>query len=446
MTKRYLAEADSIEFTVKFSSDITITGGAPELVFKDMSDGFIHGPATYLGKVSNDTLSFSYTTQLDDNAYLIDFSHIELNGASLKKSDGSDVDTDIKDGLFSSKHKIGMDTVVDLSITLNGLREQLPPPDTPNPGPGPWLINGSLYPVIEVNGRDIEGFSYKLVSSSEDCKKDGGFTTVHAKSVTLDMSKESAGPKYLCALGKVSSGFIKPLESGASEYPWYYDNTIPNIVNVTAPDGDDIYKESETITVRLEFSETVKLTNPSSLQLSFVNDLDSTVTGNAQYDSGDGTKFLNFEYLVQAGDNSSQLNVKELLLNGAEIKDLAGNSADIYISNTALQKNNTVKIDTLAPRVVDIDTLSPSGYYSAGEKIEIEVKFSEVVKVVGSPELVFTTDSIPNTPLLMRAYSRQDADMKSLYFEYTVQANDNHAGIDIASISLTKYRYPRFGR
>ena len=87
-----------------------------------------------------------------------------------------------------------------------------------------------------------------------------------------------------------------------------------------------------------------------------MNDLDSTVTGNAQYDSGDGTKFLNFEYLVQAGDNSSQLNVKELLLNRAEIKDLAGNSADIYISNTALQKNNTVKIDTLAPRVVDIDT------------------------------------------------------------------------------------------
>ena len=392
VTKRYLAEADSIEFTVKFSSDITITGGTPELVFKDMSDGFIHGPATYLGKISSDTMSFSYTTQLDDNAYLIDFSHIELNGASLKKSDGSDIDTDIKDGLFSSKHKIGMDTVVDLSITLNGLREQLPPPDTPNPGPGPWLINGSLYPVIEVNGRDIEGFSYKLVSSSEDCKKDGGFTTVHAKSVTLDMSKESAGPKYLCALGKVSSGFIKPLESGASEYPWYYDNTIPNIVNVTAPDGDDIYKESETITVRLEFSETVKLTNPSSLQLSFVNDLDSTVTGNAQYDSGDGTKFLNFEYLVQAGDNSSQLNVKELLLNGAEIKDLAGNSADIYISSSALQQNNTVKIDTLAPSVIDIDSLA-SGYYSAGEKIEIEVKFSEVVKVVGSPELVFTTDS-----------------------------------------------------
>ena len=402
-----------------------------------MSDGFIHGPATYLGKVSNDTLSFSYTTQSDDNADLIDFSHIELNGAILKKSDGSDIDTDIKDGLFSSKHKIGMDTVVDLSITLNGLREQPPPPDTPNPGPGPWLINGSLYPVIEVNGRDIEGFSYKLVSSSEDCKKDGGFTTVHAKSVTLDMSKESAGPKYLCALGKVSSGFIKPLESGASEYPWYYDNTIPNIVNVTAPDGDDIYKESETITVRLEFSETVNLTNPSSLQLSFVNDLDSTVTGNAQYDSGDGTKFLNFEYLVQAGDNSSQLNVKELLLNGAEIKDLAGNSADIYISNTALQKNNTVKIDTLAPRVIDIDTLSPSGYYSAGEKIEIEVKFSEVVKVVGSPELVFTTDSYNNTPLQHASYSRQAADMKSIHFEYVVQANDNHAGIDIASISLT---------
>ena len=71
VTKRYLAEADSIEFTVKFSSDITITGGTPELVFKDMSDGFIHGPATYLGKVSNDTLSFSYTTQSDDNAYLM---------------------------------------------------------------------------------------------------------------------------------------------------------------------------------------------------------------------------------------------------------------------------------------------------------------------------------------------------------------------------------------
>ena len=49
---------------------------------------------------------------------------------------------------------------------------------------------------------------------------------------------------------------------------------------------------------------------------------------------------------------------------------------------------------------------------------------------------MFTTDSIPNTALSNATYTRQDAGMKSLYFEYIVQANDNHAGIDIDSISL----------
>ena len=39
VTKRYLVEADSIDFSVKFSSDVTISGSAPELVFRDMTDG-----------------------------------------------------------------------------------------------------------------------------------------------------------------------------------------------------------------------------------------------------------------------------------------------------------------------------------------------------------------------------------------------------------------------
>ena len=57
--------------------------------------------------------------------------------------------------------------------------------------------------------------------------------------------------------------------------------------------------------------------------------------GTATYTSGSGGTALTFSYTVAAGQNTSDLTVSAVNLNGATIKDGAGNSASL--SGTLLQ-------------------------------------------------------------------------------------------------------------
>jgi hypothetical protein len=64
----------------------------------------------------------------------------------------------------------------------------------------------------------------------------------------------------------------------------------------------------------------------------------------ATYSSGSGTGILNFSYAVQPGDNTPDLKVTGIDLNGGTIQDAAGTALfDLVKGDLALQ------IDTIAP-------------------------------------------------------------------------------------------------
>jgi hypothetical protein len=80
--------------------------------------------------------------------------------------------------------------------------------------------------------------------------------------------------------------------------------------------------------------------------------------GVATYTGGTGTETLTFSYTVAAGDNTPDLAVSAVNLNGATVTDAAGNAADLSGALGSLP--GTLQIDTAAPTppTIDGDTLN----------------------------------------------------------------------------------------
>jgi hypothetical protein len=86
----------------------------------------------------------------------------------------------------------------------------------------------------------------------------------------------------------------------------------------------------------------------------------------AFYDAGHSTAtMLAFDYTVHAGDNSPDVQVSSLNLNGAVIQDLAGNTANLTGANS-VNPAGTLTVDTTAP-TISIGTIAGDDVIDAQE-------------------------------------------------------------------------------
>ena len=131
------------------------------------------------------------------------------------------------------------------------------------------------------------------------------------------------------------------------------DRTLPTVANVTSPLANGSYDAGTVVPVTVTFSEPVLVTGPPQLLLET-----GATDRQASYASGSGTATLTFDYTVQAGDTSSDLNyvtTTSLTLNGGTIQDAATNSATLTLPATnnanSLGGSKAIVIDTTAPVV-----------------------------------------------------------------------------------------------
>src|SRR6185295_13964916 len=85
--------------------------------------------------------------------------------------------------------------------------------------------------------------------------------------------------------------------------------------------------------------------------------------GTATYSGGSGSAALTFSYMVNPGDDTSDLTVTGASLNGATVSDGAGNSADL--SGATINPAGILQIDTVA-RTVPSVAASGSGIDGSG--------------------------------------------------------------------------------
>ncbi|HTH79831.1 MAG TPA: DUF4347 domain-containing protein [Ramlibacter sp.] len=133
------------------------------------------------------------------------------------------------------------------------------------------------------------------------------------------------------------------------------DTTPPTVSGVTSSTANAAYNAGDVISLQVNFSEAVNVTGTPQLTL-HTGATDRVVN----YSSGSGTSTLTFNYTVQAGDTSADLDylgTGALALNGGTIKDLSGNAGTLTLASPgtagSLGANKDIVIDTTSPTVTD---------------------------------------------------------------------------------------------
>ncbi len=239
----------------------------------------------------------------------------------------------------------------------------------------------------------------------------------------------------------LSSDAAKRLEAGATstDVELTVDDTPPTIsaVTISNPASGTAFVANEVITITVRFSEAVVVDTTGGTRTPSIGIVIDTATVQASYKSGSGSTTLVFQYQVQAGENDADgISIAEnsLNLNGGTIQDRAGNDANL--AHDAVVDSNTHRVDTTAPTITGVPTISSNAgadnTYKADDVIRITVTFNEDVIVTGTP----TIGIVIGTNTVQASYESGNG-TDTLTFQYQVQAGDNDPnGISIVRGNL----------
>ena len=163
----------------------------------------------------------------------------------------------------------------------------------------------------------------------------------------------------------------------------FYTITAPaaTVTSVTSSTANGTYKAGDAVAVQVNFSEAVIVTGTPQLQFST-----GTTNQQANYSgTGSGTTALTFNYTVQPGDNTTDLDylsTTALTLNSGTILNNAGTATTLTLpapgTTNSLGANKDIVIDTQAPQVLSINRANTSPTIPSST-VNFTVNFSEGV-------------------------------------------------------------------
>ncbi|WAL79152.1 putative Ig domain-containing protein [Shewanella sp. DAU305] len=208
------------------------------------------------------------------------------------------------------------------------------------------------------------------------------------------------------------------------------DSVAPAVSSITASTANGTYKVGDVISVEVNFDEAVLVTGTPQLTLE-TGSTDRTIN----YTSGSNSSTLTFNYTVQSGDTSADLDyvaTNSLMLNSGTIRDAASNNATLTLPSpgtaNSLGANRNIIIDGVAPTVSSVNASTADGTYKLGDIISIQVNFSEVVSVTGTPQLTLDTGTTDRT-----IDYASGSGSSALTFNYTIQSGDTSSDLDYAA-------------
>ncbi|MDH0292045.1 DUF4347 domain-containing protein [Pseudomonas sp. GD04087] len=174
----------------------------------------------------------------------------------------------------------------------------------------------------------------------------------------------------------------------------------PRIVSVSAGNPDGTYKVGDLIVVQVQFDRSVFVNTSGGVPSLLLET--GLVDREAVYISGSGSNILTFQYIVQAGDRSADLDAQSttaLRLNGAVLANANNDLAILTLPTIggadSLGGRSDIVIDGVAPTVTSVG-VPANGTYVAGQNLDFTVNFNENVIVDssgGTPRIAVTLDS-----------------------------------------------------
>lgn len=212
----------------------------------------------------------------------------------------------------------------------------------------------------------------------------------------------------------------------------FIETTTLELERVGAITNDGVYKAEQWIELFLEFTKNTHVEGTPRLKLNMGSG-DSTRYATFYSSSNDKAQII-FKYKVQAGDNIANLDV--LGIDGGTWSDanVSGSSAFTPVLPTddtkKLGTSRNIRIDTTAPKVTRIESLTPAGDYKEGAQILLKLSFSESVKITNEGNITIGLKDI--TSPMSAVLSGSD-----VILTYTVGAGDNASPLETTANSIT---------
>ena len=190
--------------------------------------------------------------------------------------------------------------------------------------------------------------------------------------VSLTNTAQSGYTQYTYTV--TATGSTSALQFSAANGPshWDLDNisltasgtppaTTPVINAIAETPSSGYLNAGKTVTYTLTMNEAVTVNTAGGSPTLALND-----GGTATYVGGSGTNALTFSYTVLAGQNTPDLMVSAVNLNGATVKDSAGNATNLSLTGIA---QGSPTIDTTPPTLSSV--AATAGSYNAGKTLTL---------------------------------------------------------------------------
>ncbi len=418
-----------VTLTVNFSESVSVntSGGAPNLA---LNDG---GVATYTGGSGTGALTFSYTVTAGQSTSDLTVTALNLNGGTIKDAGGNaavltgavtnpagillidgnaPTATSIAatgTGITSGSGILNAGKVVTLKATLNEAATVTTTGGTPSLA----LNDGGVATYTSGSGTTALTFTYTVAAGQNT-----PVLTVTGLNLNGGTVKDAAG----------NTAVITGNPAGTLQI----DTTSPSVNSVATSGtgitaGTGVLNAGKVVTLTANFSENVTVVTTGGKPTLTLND-----GGSATYASGSGTAALAFTYTVAAGQNTPDLSVTALNLNGGTIKDAAGNAG--VFTGAATNPAGTLQIDTTASTVSSVVTsgagiTAGTGSLNAGKVVTLILNFNESVVVAGgTPTLTLNDGGV--------ATYTGGSGTSALAFNYTVAAGQNTADLTVTAFNL----------
>jgi hypothetical protein len=218
--------------------------------------------------------------------------------------------------------------------------------------------------------------------------------TKYKENTTLSSMSGTANQSYERKDGG-SAGSCKDTDNNATDFIFNSSTSNPQnfasaaipclaVINTTSSIGDGVYLDTsgQNIDINLVFSNIVTVTG-SPILLIETGATDRT----AVYTGGSGTNTLTFNYTIQSGDNTNDLDYagyNALSLNGGTITGASGNATLILPkpgNAGSLSATRDIRIDntSITPTLLSFTRQNPTQQYTNADELTFRATFSEAV-------------------------------------------------------------------
>jgi len=348
---------DAIVIQVTFSETVTVTS-TPQIT---LETGATDRVVNYTGGSTTNTLEFTYTVQAGDvssDLTYLSTSALALNGGGIADSSGTPAVLTLPAvsgaGSLAGNKAIVIDTA------------------------GPTVVSSS--PAVSETGTALS--KVITITFSENVSLGAGViklrltsdtatvtSTIGVTGNTLTITPTSnltASTQYCVTIesNAIRDAVGNYFAGWATTGDLFFTTGAANagsVTNVTSTKTNGTYGPTEVIGIQVAFSDSATVTSGTPT----ITLATGATSRTAAYVSGSGTTTLLFEYTVQSGDVSADLDyatTSSLQLNGAFIRNGAGDSLSTILpapgATGSIGANKAIVIDGVAP---NLSSSTPSG-------------------------------------------------------------------------------------